>query len=326
MSDIDSILDLPKLSKEAADFARRLAQSGRERLSAHGDAQQRSLHLAALPALGPLELVGEAPGSALPLEGGAIAQLKEHLLALGPWKKGPFRLGDLTIDAEWRSDLKWHRLSQVMSSPQGKRVLDVGTGNGYYLMRFALSGAELALGLEPGFLPVTQWRALARLFELPRGITLLPAFDHELDQAPADFSFDIVLSLGVLYHRQDPLAHLRSLSRSVAEGGELILETLVIDGAPGDVLRPTGRYAQMRNVHQIPSVATLIDWIRATGFSKVTCGPVVPTLPAEQRRTEWAEGPSLADFVRFDPQTALPVATIEGHPPPRRVIVRATRT
>lgn len=326
MSDIDSFEDLPELTTEAAAFAQKLAQGGRARLSAHGDAAERSLHLAALQSIGPLQLIGDAPGSALPLEASAAAQLKEHLLALGPWKKGPFRLADLLIDAEWRSDRKWQRLSEVMSSPRGKRVLDVGTGNGYYLMRLALSGAALALGLEPGFLPVTQWLALKRLLGLPPGLGLLPAFDHELDPAPADFSFDIVLSLGVLYHRQDPIAHLRSLSRSVAEGGELIVETLVIEGSSGEVLCPSGRYAQMRNVHQIPSVATLIDWLRAAGFSDVTCGPVVATLPEEQRRTEWADGPSLSDFLRFDPNTKLPVSTVEGHPPPRRVIVRARRS
>ncbi len=39
--------------------------------------------------------------------------------------------------------------------------------------------------------------------------------------------------------------------------GELVLETLVIDGDENTVLVPDDRYAQMRNVYFIPSALAL---------------------------------------------------------------------
>ena len=37
-------------------------------------------------------------------------QLRNSLKELMPWRKGPFHLLGIDIDAEWRSDLKWQRL------------------------------------------------------------------------------------------------------------------------------------------------------------------------------------------------------------------------
>ena len=35
---------------------------------------------------------------------------KERLLRLIPWRKGPFNIGNVFIDAEWRSNMKWDRI------------------------------------------------------------------------------------------------------------------------------------------------------------------------------------------------------------------------
>lgn len=37
-----------------------------------------------------------------------------------PWRKGPFRLGDLAIDAEWRSDKKWDRIAPDLPDLKGQ--------------------------------------------------------------------------------------------------------------------------------------------------------------------------------------------------------------
>ena len=47
---------------------------------------------------------------------------------------------------------------------------------------------------------------------------------------PTTNYFDTVFSMGVLYHRPDPLNFLKELKSQLAENGQLILETLVIDG------------------------------------------------------------------------------------------------
>ena len=54
--------------------------------------------------------------------------------------------------------------------------------------------------------------------------------------------------MGVLYHRRSPIDHLLELKGCLQTGGELVLETLVIDGGLGEVLVPENRYAKMRNV------------------------------------------------------------------------------
>ncbi|PMC22346.1 tRNA 5-methoxyuridine(34)/uridine 5-oxyacetic acid(34) synthase CmoB, partial [Klebsiella aerogenes] len=44
--------------------------------------------------------------------------------------------------------------------------------------------------------------------------------------------------MGVLYHRRSPLDHLWQLKDQLAPGGELVLETLVIEGDENTVLVP----------------------------------------------------------------------------------------
>ena len=51
-----------------------------------------------------------------------------------PWRKGPFKFGSIELDTEWRSDLKWDRLNTTINLAN-HRVLDVGSGSGYYLWR-----------------------------------------------------------------------------------------------------------------------------------------------------------------------------------------------
>ncbi|MDC0949104.1 DUF1698 domain-containing protein, partial [Gammaproteobacteria bacterium] len=60
--------------------------------------------------------------------------LQSALEELRPWRKGPFCFGDFPLDAEWRCDRKWQRLARQVDFA-GRRVLDIGCGNGYYLLR-----------------------------------------------------------------------------------------------------------------------------------------------------------------------------------------------
>ncbi len=243
--------------------------------------------------------------------------LHEALMQLRPWRKGPLRFFDLSIDAEWRSDWKWARLRQHIAPLAGRRVLDVGCGNGYYGLRMLGQGAGFVLGLDPSLLFVCQFAAVHRyapglaMRVLPLGIEALP---------PATHAFDTVFSMGVLYHRRDPLEHLRTLRDALRSGGELVLETLVLDGERDDLLVPEGRYAQMRNVWALPSTARLLSWLAQCGWQEARVIDVTRTLTSEQRTTPWMPFRSLADFL--DPHN--PDLTVEGHPAPRRAVVIAT--
>lgn len=247
-----------------------------------------------------------------------IQKLEQLLRQLHPWRKGPFDLFGLHINTEWRSDWKWDRLKEGIQPLDGRLVLDVGCGNGYHCWRMVGSGAKLALGLDPYLLYVAQFQAIRHFvgqnlpaYVLPLGIEALP---------PKLAAFDTVFSMGVLYHRRSPMDHLLTLRGSLRPGGELVLETLIIEEDVGQLLVPEGRYAQMRNVWFIPSLPTLLGWLRKCGFKQPTVLDVTTTTPHEQRSTDWMTFNSLMDFLDSEDASR----TVEGHPAPQRAIITAT--
>ena len=242
--------------------------------------------------------------------------LRTALMGLHPWRKGPFRLFGLHLDCEWRSDWKWERLSSHLDL-KGKDILDVGCGNGYYGWRMLGEGARRVIGLDPNPLYHLQYRALERYLG-PSSNYVLPGSDMTLPEG----LFETVLSMGVLYHRRSPIDHLSSLGKALKRGGELILETLVLEGDGSQVLVPESRYAKMRNVWFIPTVSGLKRWLERCRFEGVELLDLTATTVEEQRSTEWMRFESLADFL--DPED--PARTIEGYPAPVRAMVRARKS
>lgn len=244
-------------------------------------------------------------------------QTLEALRGLIPWRKGPFEIFGVPVDTEWRSDWKWSRVAPHLDLV-GKRILDVGCGNGYYMWRMLGAGAHSVVGIDPNWLFFCQFQAIKRYlpehpaWHLPLGIEELPA---RLE------GFDTVFSMGVLYHRRSPIDHLLDLRDCLLKGGELVLETLVVEGDEHTALVPEDRYAQMRNVWFLPSVPALQLWLRRAGFVDVRCVDVSRTSTEEQRSTEWMRYQSLPDFL--DPQD--PGKTIEGLPAPMRAVIVARK-
>lgn len=258
---------------------------------------------------------------------GEVAELRRLLLRLMPWRKGPFEFLGVGIDSEWRADWKWGRLRGKISALRGRRVLDVGCGNGYYLWRMLGEGAELALGIDPSQLFVAQFRTMKRYcggcaaFVLPLTSAQFSA-EFSAEFAGRDgVGFDTAFSMGVLSHRREPKAHLRELVGVVRDGGEVVVESLVVDGGADEVLRPRGRYAKMRNVYALPSVLALEGWLREAGVREVECVDVGYTTVEEQRATEWMPFESLVDFLAPSEEGEGGVRrTIEGYPAPQRAI------
>lgn len=246
---------------------------------------------------------------------GVRTAMREALFRLGPWRKGPFEIAGIELDAEWRCDLKWRRIAPALKLDEA-RVLDVGCGNGYYCLRAWAAGARVVVGVDPTLAYAAQWAALEALgAALP--VVVLPVGVEQLELPRP--SFDCVLSMGVIYHRRSPLDHLLQLRRLLVDGGVLVLESLVVAGPAGHALVPPGRYAGMRNVWFIPSVATLEQWLRRCGFEPVRVLDECWTSEAEQRVTPWSGRHSLRDVL--DASDAR--RTIEGHPAPRRAALLA---
>ncbi len=247
--------------------------------------------------------------------------LESHLRALMPWRKGPYQIGPIYIDTEWRSDLKWQRLKPHLGSLQGLKCLDVGCGSGYHLWRMLDEQPKWVIGIDPSLLFMAQFSVIKQLYPDSKApIYFLPLPLEKLPVSKFGGDFDRVFSMGVLYHRRSPIDHIYELKKQIRQGGKLILETLVIPSEHGQLLVPEDRYAQMRNVWFIPSVDELIHWVKRCGFEEVSCVDLNQTHCEEQRSTDWMQWQSLNDFL--DPTD--PNKTIEGYPAPRRAIIIAT--
>lgn len=238
------------------------------------------------------------------------------LKALHPWRKGPYNLFGIYIDTEWRSDWKWDRVKDHIAPLTNRVVLDIGCGNGYHCWRMRGAGARLVVGVDPTLLSVMQFQAVQK-FCPDDAVHVLPL---GIEDIPPDMRvFDTVFSMGVLYHRRSPIDHLLELKGCLRPGGELVLETLVVEGGVDKVLVPDQRYAQMRNVWFLPSCQALMLWMKRCGFKNIRLVDVTKTSVEEQRSTEWMQFHSLVDFL--DPQDNS--RTCEGLPAPLRAIIIA---
>lgn len=243
-----------------------------------------------------------------------ITALMKHFM---PWRKGPFFVHGVNIDTEWRSDWKWDRVLPHIEPLAQRTVLDVGCGSGYHMWRMLGEQAKLVIGIDPTPLFLIQFHAIkhfhgaAPIHMLPLGIEHMPELN----------GFDSVFSMGVLYHRRDPIQFLTELKQQLKPGGQLILETLVVEGDVNTVLMPTDRYARMRNVWFLPSCEALSLWLSRLGFVDIKVVDENVTSLDEQRKTEWMDNQSLADFL--DPDDVS--KTIEGYPAPKRAVIIAKK-
>ena len=251
------------------------------------------------------------------LETAAPADRKALLLELAPWRKGPFHVGGVDIDSEWRSDLKWSRVVDHIAPLDGRTVLDVGCGNGYYALEMRKAGADLVVGIDPTLLFVMQFLAVNK-FARDASVFVLPLRLEELP--PTNHAFDTAFSMGVLYHQRSPIEHLRQLRTTLRRGGQLVLETIFVPGEESYACTPADRYARMRNVWLLPTMAELTTWLRRSGYRDIDVLDTSITSVDEQRSTEWMTFESLREAL--DPDD--PSRTVEGWPAPRRVVVTAT--
>lgn len=309
---------------EAMSFGENLFDAVKSRLDSlhHGDLERWIDALNNLPDVCPSSVCLNSAtltiGKASELSENDAKGLHNALEGLMPWRKGPYQFFNTKIDTEWRSDWKWERLEHHISPLKSRKVLDIGCGNGYHCWRMKAAGAKLVIGVDPSLLFACQFAAVQHYVKEP-DIHLLPIGMEHLP-AKSDW-FDTVFSMGVLYHRRSPIDYLKELHAQLRPGGELVLETLVIEGDENQVLVPPDRYARMRNVWFIPSSQALAVWVRRCGFIDVRVVDECTTSTDEQRQTPWMRYESLAESL--DPEN--PALTVEGLPSPKRAVLIATR-
>ncbi len=245
----------------------------------------------------------------------------EQLKQCIPWRKGPFKLFGIDIDAEWRSDYKWNRLAQSIAPLKDRKVLDVGCNNGYYMFRMLEHHPKLVMGIDPSLHCQQQFDLLQSYARFPSLHFELLGIEH-LHLFP-NF-FDTIFCMGIIYHHRHPIQQLLDLHHALAPGGEVILETIGIPGSESYALFPESRYANMKNVWFIPTLSCFVNWAKKAHFKNVEVISDTLLTPDEQRNTIWCPDPfqSLDKFL--DPHD--PSLTIEGHPAPRRFSIKATKS
>lgn len=252
----------------------------------------------------------------------ASSQNKDSLVAaaraLMPWKKGPFDLQGTLIDGEWDCSQKWNRLAACRPDFTGKRVLDLGCNNGWYMSQLRRAGASEVIGFDPMPLNWLQWSLLQKVSPDPAQEFYLLGVE-DLPSLPA--SFDAILSFGVLYHHRGPIQQLVDLREALVPGGELFLETIGIPGEENSILLPPDRYANMPNVWFLPTLKSLMIMLERARFTNIEVVSTDWGGTLEQRKTEWTTGPSYQDIL--DPRD--PSKTMEGHPAPKRFMLKANR-
>lgn len=245
-----------------------------------------------------------------------LCLVREAMRSFMPWRKGPFEVFGVEIDAEWQSWRKWNRLLPALPDLTGKVVADIGCNNGYYMFRMLEHKPRCVIGLEPFLQHYYCFKTLRRLagadelfIELMgvEDITLFPT------------CFDVVFLMGIIYHRISPVEMLREIRAAMRPGGVLIVESQAIPGEEPVALFPEERYAKVPGTYFVPTASCLRNWLIRTGFSEVEIFCSHPMSSEEQRKTTWMTFESYEDFL--DPGN--PTLTVEGYPAPLRVYLRA---
>jgi tRNA (mo5U34)-methyltransferase len=233
-----------------------------------------------------------------------------------PWRKGPFAIFGIEIDAEWRSERKWNRLLPALPELTGKMIADIGSNNGYYIFRMAHHRPARVIGFEPYLQHHFAFRTLNSFAGLHNVHTELLGVEH-IGLYPD--CFDVIFLMGIIYHRISPVEMLREIRTALRPGGTLIVESQAIPGTEPVALFPAKTYAKVPGTYFVPTVACLENWLRRSGFRPVETFCSHAMSSAEQRRTPWMTFESYADFL----DASDPARTIEGYPAPLRVYLKA---
>jgi 2-polyprenyl-3-methyl-5-hydroxy-6-metoxy-1,4-benzoquinol methylase/glycosyltransferase involved in cell wall biosynthesis len=162
------------------------------------------------------------------------------------------------------------------------RILDVGCGEGGFLMAAAARGWEVH-GTESTEGALTRNRA--------RGIamTLAPAAPGDLPAA----AFDVVTAFEVVEHLGDPRAEAALIAASIRDGGLLYVTTPNFASASRRILGADWNVIEYPEHLGYFTVPTLTRWLRDAGFAplRVTTTGVSPGRLAQGLRRRPAGGP-----------------------------------
>lgn len=257
-------------------------------------------------------------GEASELVSDQVESIRESLRAFMPWRKGPFSVFGIDIDAEWRSERKWQRLKPRLPDLEGKVIADIGCNNGYYMFRMHPHKPKMVIGFEPSVQHYYCFQALRDMAGITNMHIDLLGVEH-MGLFPE--TFDVIFLMGVIYHRASPVDVLRDIFKALKPGGTLLLESQAIPGNEPYALFPEKTYAKVPGTYFVPTGTCLQHWMQRAGFKDAELFCSHPMSDEEQRKTPWMEFESYSDFIDIE----NPALTIEGYPTPWRVFLSGSK-
>ncbi len=247
-----------------------------------------------------------------------LKEIEQALKMFMPWRKGPFNIFGIEIDAEWRSNNKWNRIKPFLPSLKNKIVADIGCNNGYYMFKMAEEKPKLVLGFDPTVHYYYTFKSLNAMancnnlhFEL-LGVEHLHLFPD---------TFDVIFLMGILYHHPSPVDLLKKVLVALKKDGTLILETQGIPGNDPVALFPEKRYAKVPGTYFVPTKSCLLNFVKKAGFKNINLFYSHKMSSDEQRQTNWMTFQSYKNFIDNNDESK----TVEGYPAPIRIYLKAEK-
>lgn len=145
-------------------------------------------------------------------------------------------------------------VERSLGSLSGRRILEIGSGRGYFLKLLGEAGAR-AVGIEPGQANAPDWKRFG--VRVIRGL---------FPQDAPDEAFEVITAYAVLEHIPDPIEFLESIRRRLPPNGKVLLS--VPDCEPHI---EAGDSSMLVHEHfSYFSRASLAALLRLAGFDRVS--------------------------------------------------------
>ena len=203
-----------------------------------------------------------------PTSKGNVDQFNEDIRVLGSYGYTTGRLSSRLANA---------RISEAVVNAHdfvGRRVLDLGCGDGTYTFELAARGPAEILGLDPAVAAVQSARAKAHSLGLADRVQYEVRNIYALEALLAGDRFDTIVMRGVLHHLPDPA---RAIAALVPFRGTLILLEPNGNNPVLKILESFSRY-HIEHEERSFSPARIRRWLRLAGFN-VRSSQVVNMVP-----------------------------------------------